>query len=98
MLILVSWLYTKGSIDFSGVLIPIIALMSSFGPVVALANLGSTLQQTFASGERILKLLDEKETISEVFGKKDIDGCFLYISNMSEPCAVTYVLIPRFLG
>lgn len=73
MLILVSWLYTKGSIDFSGVLIPIIALMSSFGPVVALANLGSTLQQTFASGERILKLLDEKETISEVFGKKDIE-------------------------
>lgn len=73
MLILVSWLYTKGSIDFSGVLIPIIALMSSFGPVVALANLGSTLQQTFASGERILKLLDEKETISEVFGKEDIE-------------------------
>lgn len=73
MLILVSWLYTKGSIDFSGVLIPIIALMSSFGPVVALANLGSTLQQTFASGERILKLLDEKKTISEVFGKKDIE-------------------------
>lgn len=73
MLILVSWLYTKGSIDFSGVLIPIIALMSSFGPVVALANLGSTLQQTFASGERILKLLDEKEMISEVFGKKDIE-------------------------
>lgn len=73
MLILVSWLYTKGSIDFSGVLIPIIALMSSFGPVVALANLGSTLQQTFASGERILKLLDEKETISEVLGKEDIE-------------------------
>lgn len=73
MLILVSWLYTKGSIDFSGVLIPIIALMSSFGPVVTLANLESTLQQTFASGERILKLLDEKETISEVFGKKDIE-------------------------
>lgn len=73
MLILASWLYTKGSIDFSGVLIPIIALMSSFGPVVALANLGSTLQQTFASGERILKLLDEKETISEVLGKEDIE-------------------------
>lgn len=73
MLILAFWLYTKGSIDFSGVLIPIIALMSSFGPVVALANLGSTLQQTFASGERILKLLDEKETISEVLGKEDIE-------------------------
>ena len=25
-----------------------------------------------------------------------ITGCFLYNSNMSEPCAVTYVLIPCF--
>lgn len=38
----------KGVIGFDGVLIPVIALMSSFGPVVALANLGSTLQNTFA--------------------------------------------------
>lgn len=33
--------------------------MGSFGPVVALANLGSTLQGTFAAGSRVLDILDE---------------------------------------
>ena len=45
--------------DSTGVLIPVIALMSSFGPTVALANLGSTLQNTFAAGNRVLDILDE---------------------------------------
>ena len=39
-------LYSRGQVDFTGVLIPTVALMSSFGPCVALANLGSTLQST----------------------------------------------------
>ena len=42
-----------------GVLHPTLALMSSFGPVVALANLGSTLQNTFAAGNRVLDILEE---------------------------------------
>ena len=46
-------LYRAGKVDFAGVLIPSVALMSSFGPVVALANLGSTLQSTFAAGSRL---------------------------------------------
>ena len=33
-------LYSRGQVDFTGVLIPTVALMSSFGPCVALANLG----------------------------------------------------------
>lgn len=40
-------LYQNGAVGFDGVLIPTVALMSSFGPTVALANLGSTLQNTF---------------------------------------------------
>ena len=43
MLLVSAKLYLDGQVDFCGVLIPTIALMSSFGPVVALANLGSTL-------------------------------------------------------
>ena len=35
-------LYQRHAVGFDGVLIPSIALMSSFGPVIALANLGST--------------------------------------------------------
>lgn len=36
-------LYRSGAVGYDGVLIPTIALMSSFGPCVALAALGSTL-------------------------------------------------------
>ena len=60
-----SYLYQKGSIGFDGVLISLISMMSSFGPVVALANLGSTLQQTFAAGNRVLDILDEQPLVAE---------------------------------
>ena len=62
-------LYTMGEVGFSGVLLSALALMSSFGPCVALANLGSTLQHTFAAGNRILDLLDESPVVEEVAGK-----------------------------
>lgn len=72
MLFLSALLYQKELLDFSGVLIPTIALMSSFGPCVALANLGSTLQNTFAAGNRVLDILDEKPVVEEVTGKPEI--------------------------
>lgn len=62
----------KGVIGFDGVLIPVIALMSSFGPVVALANLGSTLQNTFAAGNRVLDILDETPVVQEISGQPNI--------------------------
>ncbi len=65
-------LYQNGQIGFDGVLIPIIALMSSFGPVVALANLGSTLQNTFAAGNRVLDILEEIPEVKEISGNKNI--------------------------
>lgn len=65
-------LYQNGEIGFDGVLIPVIALMSSFGPVVALANLGSTLQNTFAAGNRVLDILDEVPEVKEISGNKNI--------------------------
>ncbi|MDO5426085.1 MAG: ABC transporter ATP-binding protein [Eubacteriales bacterium] len=63
-------LYRSGAVAFDGVLIPFIALMSSFGPVVALANLGSTLQNTFAAGNRVLDILDESPAVEEVSGQE----------------------------
>ena len=65
MLALSSWLYTQGQVAFDGVLIPLISLMSSFGPVVALANLGSKLQQTIAAGNRVLNILEEEPLVEE---------------------------------
>lgn len=63
--------FQNGIVDFSGVLLPTIALMSSFGPFAALANLGSTLQNTFAAGNRVLDILDETPLILDVTGKKE---------------------------
>ena len=65
-------LYRNGEVGFVGVLIPTIALMSSFGPTVALANLGSTLQNTFAAGNRVLDILDETPVVNEVSDGEDI--------------------------
>jgi ATP-binding cassette subfamily C protein len=72
MLFTSALLYNSGEIGFDGVLISVIALMSSFGPVVALANLGSTLQNTFAAGNRVLDILDESPVVEEISGKKNI--------------------------
>lgn len=66
MLFVSAALYKSGRVGFAGVLIPTIALMSSFGPVVALANLGSTLQSTFAAGNRVLDILDEEPVAQEI--------------------------------
>ena len=46
--------------------------MSSFGPCVALAALGSTLQNTFAAGNRVLDILDEKPLVEEITGKAPV--------------------------
>ena len=72
MLFLSVTLMQKGETGFEGVLIPTIALMSSFGPVVALANLGSTLQNTFAAGNRVLDILEESPIVEEVTGKETV--------------------------
>ena len=59
-------------VGFEGCLIATLALMSSFGPVVALAALGSTLQNTFAAGNRVLDILDESPVVEEITGKEAV--------------------------
>ena len=60
-------------VGFEGCLITTLALMSSFGPVVALAALGVTLQNTFAAGNRVLDILDESPVVDEINGKEEIE-------------------------
>lgn len=71
MLLLSSRLYQQGAVGFDGVLIPTLALFSTFGPAVALANLGSILQSTFAAGNRVLDILEEEPVIREVTGQPE---------------------------
>ena len=72
MLALTVWLYEKGEIGFEGILICTIAMMGSFGPVVALSSLSNNLNQTLASGERVLSLLEETPMVEEISGNVDI--------------------------
>lgn len=66
MLALTVWLYGKGEIGFEGILTCTIAMMGSFGPVVALSSLSNNLNQTLASGERVLSLLEETPMVEEI--------------------------------
>lgn len=76
-------LYNNGVLGFDGVLITTIALFSSFGPSVALANLGSTLQNTFAAGNRVLDILDEKPSVAEITGCDDAVFGDVSVDNVS---------------
>ena len=71
MLALSSLLYSKGIIGFDGVIVGTIAMLSSFGPVIAVANLGSTLQNTFAAGNRVLDILEEEPVVTDVTGMNE---------------------------
>lgn len=70
MIVLAYLLVARGEVSFAGAVVSVMALMSSFGPVIAVAALGTTLQQTLASGARVLDLLDEQPECAEVG-----DGC-----------------------
>ena len=74
MLALTIWLYTKGEMGFDGILTCTIAMMGSFGPVVALSSLSNNLNQTLASGERVLSLLEETPLVEEIPGNVEISG------------------------
>lgn len=59
-------LQAAGEAEAYDVVVATVALMSSFGPVVALANLGTGLQATLASGARVLDILEEEPQVNEV--------------------------------
>ena len=66
MLVLTVYLWSAGSINAEGVMLCTIAMMGSFGPVVALSGLSNNLNQTLASGERVLSILEEEPVVEEV--------------------------------
>lgn len=70
MLFLTLYLYGQKTLDFDGAVTCTIAMMGSFGPVVALSSLSNNLNQTLASGERVLSLLEEKPLVEEIEGEE----------------------------
>lgn len=72
IVLLSMYLYSLGKISFAEALISSVALISSFGPVLAVSNLGIGLQNTLASGNRVLDVLDEKPVVEELEGYEEI--------------------------
>ena len=66
MLAVSCFLYQAGALSLAGVVMSFVTLLSSFGPVTAIANLGTTLQNTLASGSRVLSLLHEEPEAAEL--------------------------------
>ncbi len=64
--------YSLGNITFTSMILAIVIIASSFGPVVALSNLSNTLLQTFASAERLFDLMDEEPQVIEIFEGEEV--------------------------
>ena len=64
-------------------IVGVVAVFSSFGPVLAISALPGNLAQTFAGGDRVLDLLAEKPAVSEVTDGKDIGFERLDVSDLT---------------
>ena len=73
-------LYLNSSID--SMIVSSVLQISSFGPVIALANLGSTLSQTIGAGQRVISLLDESPMVEEVLNGKETDFKMVDVSSV----------------
>lgn len=64
-------------------IIGVVAVLGSFGPVIAISSLPGNLTQTFASGDRVLDLLAEKPSVSEITNGENIDYENLNVTDLS---------------
>ena len=66
-------LVAAGAIDFAAAFVAVFTFVSSFGSVMAVSRLGASLQETLASGARVLDLLDEQPQCAEVTDGQDVE-------------------------
>ena len=76
-------LVRNNMLSFGRMIIGMVTVFSSFGPVIAVGSLPGSLTQTFASGDRVLNLLAEKPAVEEVKNGKDFDYKSLDVKDLS---------------
>lgn len=76
-----NYLYQKNGIGHYDMALAYMMLATSFGPVVALANLPANLTMSFASAKRIFRIVDEKQ--KTIDGTEDFDFESLKVKNVS---------------
>ena len=64
-------------------IIGVVCVFSSFGPIIAVASLPGNLTNTFASGDRVLNLLEEKPLVLDIKDKNDFKYDNLIVSNLN---------------
>ena len=72
-----------GLLDLGKMLIGVVCVFSSFGPVLAVSALPGNLTQTFASGDRVLNLLEETPAVTPVKNGKTFDYESLKVDDLS---------------
>ena len=70
-------------LDLGRMLIGVVTIFGSFGPVLAVSALPGNLTQTFASGDRVLNLLEEKPSVSPVTNGKTFEYKNLNVKDLS---------------
>lgn len=84
MMLLVSGvLVSKGMINAGQALICTIAMMSSFGTTAALSALSNNLNQTLASGNRVLNLLEEEPIVTDVHSEVKVTNGDILVNRVS---------------
>ena len=76
-------LVSSDILSIGKMVIGVVAVFGSFGPVIAISALPGNLTQTFASGDRVLNLLAEKPAVTEVKDGEDIQYKNLSVSDLS---------------
>lgn len=89
-------LYLNSSMD--SMIVSSVLQISSFGPVIALANLGSTLSQTIGAGQRVISLLDETPMVEEVNNGKETDFKMVDVSSVDFAYEEEQILKDRNLS
>lgn len=64
-------------------IIGVVTVFGSFGPVIAISALPGNLTQTFASGDRVLNLLSEQPAVNEIRNGKNIEYDRLQVTDLS---------------
>ncbi|HBI53016.1 MAG TPA: ABC transporter ATP-binding protein [Ruminococcaceae bacterium] len=82
MIALLLFIY-GGSGELVNGAVALAAFVSSFGPVSALAALGTTLQNTIASGGRVLDIIDEQPETEDVTGQPAVSFTGAELNNVT---------------
>lgn len=77
------WLLTRDMLSIGRMIIGVVAVFGSFGPVIAISALPGNLTQTFASGDRVLKLLEEEPAVTPIENGTAITYEHLDVKNVS---------------